>query len=154
MSLSDEPLKFKLLERVAFGMEIKKQPPPIACTLGPGEFAGRLAWIAKLTSESLQSHERDGLTLELRFAPGAVERVRELVRREQACCAFLTFELHEEPDHVRLVVTAPEEARAAVDTIYGSFTAARGKAARSRGILAAMAIAILCGILCLLQILA
>jgi len=36
------------------------------------------------------------------------------MRQEQACCAFLTFEMHEEPDAVTLTIKAPEEARATV----------------------------------------
>jgi hypothetical protein len=97
---------------------------PIACTLAPGDFNGRLAWIAELTRDALREHRRDDLVLQLTYASEAAHRVCELVRREQACCAFLTFDLREEPDHVRLSITAPEEARAAVDTLFQQFVAA------------------------------
>lgn len=49
---------------------------------------------------------------------GAAERVREMVRREQTCCAFLHFSLVEREDTVALTITAPEEARAAADVLF------------------------------------
>ena len=103
-----------------------KKVAPIACTLGPLDFVDRLAWIADLTRDGLREYTRRDLTLELRYAPDVVERVRELVRREQACCAFLTFELHEEPGEVRLDITAPEEAGVAVGALFDHFVGARG----------------------------
>src|SRR5262245_16077020 len=90
------------------------EKPPIACTLGPGEFIDRLRWIAKLADDALQARERRGLELTLRYRPEAVERVRELVRRERECCGFMTFELEESPTEVRLTIRAPEEARAGI----------------------------------------
>ena len=96
---------------------------PIACTLTPGDFNSRLAWIAELTRDALREHRRDDLVLQLTYAPEAAHRVREMVRREQACCAFLTFDLREEPDAVRLIITAPEDARAAADTLFEQFVA-------------------------------
>ena len=51
----------------------------------------------------------------------ASDYVRELIRREQQCCAFLEFELHAEDDIVRLVVTAPEEAREAAELVFEPF---------------------------------
>ena len=87
------------------------ETPPIACTLAPGEFIDRLKWIADLTKDALRSRKRRDLELTLRYAPEAVERVRELVRRERACCGFLTFELHESQTEIRLTIRAPEEAR-------------------------------------------
>jgi hypothetical protein len=40
---------------------------PIACTLNPGEFKDRLAWIGVLTRDALRSHERRDLVLHLRY---------------------------------------------------------------------------------------
>ena len=89
--------------------------PLIACTLAPGKFKDRLAWIAALNKDALRKYERRGLVLELNYAPEARERVHEMVRNEQACCAFLAFELHEAGNEIRLTVTAPERAREAAD---------------------------------------
>ena len=97
--------------------------PPIACTLAPGDYQERLAWISRLAREALRGSERRDLALELRYAPEAAARVREMVRREQACCAFLTFDLRENPEEITLAVRAPEEAREALDTLFGQFLA-------------------------------
>lgn len=99
------------------------EPTPIACTLGSGDFQRRLAWIAELNRDALRSRRRDGLRLELSYAPEALDRVREMVAREQDCCAFLTFELHPEGDSLRLVIEAPAGARGALDTVFLPFEA-------------------------------
>lgn len=97
--------------------------PPIACTLTGQEFRDRLAWIAELARETLRSWHRNDLMLDLHYAPEAASRVREMMRREQACCAFLTFEMNEHPDEVRLTISAPENARTAVDALFAHFVA-------------------------------
>jgi hypothetical protein len=91
---------------------------PIACTLSPGDLQERLALIRALTAEALLGHDRAGLVLTLRYAPDAVERVRAMVASEQHCCAFLTFEVEEQPDAVRVTITAPENARDAADDLF------------------------------------
>src|SRR5689334_16947588 len=94
---------------------------PIACTLGADEAPDRLAWIAALNRDALQSYERRDRVLELHYQRDAIERVRELVRREKACCAFLRFGLHEEPDEVRLLITVPESAGDATEVLFAQF---------------------------------
>ena len=94
---------------------------PIACTLRLGEFKDRLAWIAALNKDALRKYERRDLVLELSYAPEAREHVHEMVRNEQACCAFLAFELHETGNEIRLTVTAPETARGAADALFEQF---------------------------------
>ena len=78
------------------------EAPLIVCALAPGEFKGRLASIAALNRDALRSHARRDLVLELRYAPEARERVLEMVRNEQTCCAFLAFELAEVGTEIRL----------------------------------------------------
>jgi hypothetical protein len=97
---------------------------PIACTLTGGDFRDRLAWIATLTRDALRNYDRDSLTLHLRYAPEAASRVRDMVRKEHACCAFLTFEMHEHPDEVQLTIRAPEDARANANALFEPFIAA------------------------------
>lgn len=53
------------------------EAPPIACTLASGAFKDRLAWIGALTRNTLRSHERRDLVLDLRYAPEARDRVRD-----------------------------------------------------------------------------
>ena len=97
---------------------------PIACTLTPGDLLERLGLIHALTAEALVGYDRDGLVLALRYAPGAVERVRAMVASERRCCAFLTFEVQEQPDVVRVTITAPEHGRDAADELFEHLTVA------------------------------
>jgi hypothetical protein len=99
------------------------EPAPVACTLGAGDFRQRLAWIADLNRDALRAQRRDGLRLELSYAPAALDRVREMVARERDCCAFLTFDLQQEADAVRLVIEAPDGARDALDAVFEPFEA-------------------------------
>jgi Protein of unknown function (DUF1153) len=81
------------------------------------------AWIGTLVRDALRGSERDDLTLCLRFAPEAVQRIQDMVRKEQACCSFLTFEMEERPQELWLIIRAPEAARAAADALFAQFTA-------------------------------
>ncbi|MEQ8393713.1 hypothetical protein [Thalassobaculum sp.] len=96
---------------------------PIACTLKSGDFRQRLAWMAALNRDALRTRLRDGRRLELTYAPDAVDRVSEMVRREQQCCAFLSFTLHREADAIRLVIEAPEAAADSLDAVFEPFEA-------------------------------
>jgi hypothetical protein len=98
-----------------------EESPPIACTLGVGDLASRLAAIAKLNLRALRSHRRDGLRLELAYAPEARDAIVEIVRLEQSCCAFLKFEVREGADAVRVIIEAPETARQAAETVFAPF---------------------------------
>jgi hypothetical protein len=93
----------------------------IACTLGAGAYRERLAWISELNRSALQSVQREGARLILLFDRRAGERVHEMVRREQECCAFLGFELNEGGNGLTLVITAPEAARDALDALFDPF---------------------------------
>ena len=103
---------------------------PIACKLAPGAYKDRNGVDRRIGKgrDMLRSHKRRDLVLELRYASEARDRVREMVRDEQACCAFLTFDLREEPNEIRLAITAPETARAAADTLFEQFVAGAPRA--------------------------
>ena len=58
----------------------------------------------------------------MRYAPEAAARVRRLVDEERSCCAFLQFDLHEDADHVRLLVTVPPSAADAVPDLLAELT--------------------------------
>lgn len=94
---------------------------PIACTLAQQAYQDRLTWIAALNQDALRSFERRDLVLELVYSLEARERVHELLRNEQKCCAFLTFELHEVKGEIRLAITVPETAREAADSLFDQF---------------------------------
>lgn len=95
--------------------------PPIACTLDAGSFKDRLAWISALNARALTASRRGDLALVLEYRREALEDVRQLVRGEQACCAFLDFNLDERGDSVILTITAPEAAREAADMLFEQF---------------------------------
>lgn len=96
---------------------------PIACTLAPEEYKDRAASIAALNKDALRKFERRDLILELHYALEARGRVQEMVRNEQTCCAFLSFDLRKEGDEIRLIITAPERAREAADALFDQFAA-------------------------------
>lgn len=104
---------------------------PIACTLDTGAYRERLAWIAELNRSALQRVQREGARLILTYDPQASASVREMVRREQKCCAFLRFELHEDGGALTLAITAPEQAGAALDPLFDPFLAGRDAGGRS-----------------------
>ena len=95
---------------------------PIACTLSATDYRTRLAEIASLSRDALRHAERRGLTLDLRYAPEAAARVRQLVEQERTCCPFLQFDLQESAHEVRLLVTAPPAAAEAVPDLLAELT--------------------------------
>lgn len=97
------------------------EKPPIACTLAGDDFAERTAWIRQLAKDHLTSVRRSPLSLELTYAAAAAPKVREMVTKEQACCAFMTFDLRQAADGIHVTITAPEEAREAVDVLFDHF---------------------------------
>ncbi|CCV05764.1 conserved hypothetical protein [Mesorhizobium metallidurans STM 2683] len=107
--------------------------PPIACTLDRGSFKDRIAWIAALNARSLTSSRRSDLALTLEYGPASLDDIRELVRGEQACCAFLDFDLDERADKLILTITAPEIARDAADMLFEQFEAKSAAAVSSCG---------------------
>lgn len=107
--------------------------PPIACSLDTGSFKERIAWIASLNARSLTSSRRDDLALTLEYQPAALDDVRTLIRGEQACCAFLDFDLDERTDKLILTITAPETVRDAADMLFEQFEAKGADAVTSCG---------------------
>jgi hypothetical protein len=94
---------------------------PLACTLQGGDYEERLAWIAELARDGLLDVRREALRLDLRYSTKAAERVRDMVRKEQECCAFLDFELSENEEGLRLTITAPERARDVATVLFEQF---------------------------------
>ena len=140
------------------------EPAPIACTLKGAEFGSRRTKIAELNRAALRSYRRDGLRLELLYVAEARAQVSEMVRAEQTCCSFLTFDIREEPDAVRVIVAAPERAREAAPSLFDTLcstsasnvtadsTATGAPTERVVGASAALAAAgaLVCGVCCVL----
>lgn len=94
---------------------------PIACTLLPGKYHERLAWISALARDALRSHHREGSTLRLVFEAKASVWVKDLVQRERACCSFLSFAVREVDMTVELTITAPVTEEAEVSFLLEPF---------------------------------
>lgn len=94
---------------------------PIACTLDAGDFKERAASIRDLARRSLRHSSRTPLTLSLTYEPKALDEVRDLVTKEQTCCAFLDFELSSDASSVVLIITAPDSAAASADVLFDHF---------------------------------
>lgn len=85
------------------------RPTPIACSLDADDFRDRMAWIGALNRQHLADARRYGHQLVLTYGMTALPRVRDLMAKESACCAFLAFDLTEVTDGVRLTVCVPEQ---------------------------------------------
>ena len=90
---------------------------PIACTLHPNEYAGRLDDFRQGVFAHLVGMERPEPTrLRLLLAGDAdPEAVRELLVREQGCCAFLSFTLTPSDGELVADLEVPAEAGPALD---------------------------------------
>ena len=99
---------------------------PIACTLGGNDYQERLARIAELNRDGLQSHRRHAKTLELHYATAVRDRVHQLLKQEAECCAFLGFAVNETDDQVIVTVTVPERAGEIADDLLAPFLPSDG----------------------------
>jgi hypothetical protein len=97
--------------------------PPILCNMtgAPDTPAERLATYAALFDDALVGRERTphGIRLRFRADPGIEDRVRELARREQACCSFFSFAIEVRDGEVRWDASVPDDelARQALDEL-------------------------------------
>lgn len=94
---------------------------PLACTLSPTDYTTRLAWITALDTASLLSYRCAGGQLTLVYRVDAAMQVRELVRRERTCCAFLRFSVVTGEDTVTLDVHVPSNAIDAAPDLLAPF---------------------------------
>jgi hypothetical protein len=74
----------------------RSQPaPPVACSLNgtPGAFGERMAEYRRLFGQHLAGRSRTatGISFRFRADPGVEDWVRDLARREKACCGFFDF---------------------------------------------------------------
>ncbi len=95
--------------------------PAIACSLEAGDFKDRIAWIAALSARPLRRVRRDDVSLVLIYNLSARDDVADLVARERACCAFLSFAMRETGTTVELDIRVHDEAREAADVLLGPF---------------------------------
>jgi hypothetical protein len=93
---------------------------PIACTLTPDQLTARTAALAALGGDALLRRRPTARGERLTFRAGddVAERLPAAIAAERSCCAFLTFELHREPDCFVLDITGAEEARPFIAELF------------------------------------
>lgn len=99
----------------------EKTDAPIACTLDAVDFKTRTAQIEAIASRYLRHVSREPLAIELTYAHEALPELRDLVRKETECCAFLDYDLKDSRDGVHLRITTPEVASDVADTLFAHF---------------------------------
>jgi hypothetical protein len=98
---------------------------PIACALAPGEGAERLRRWQALAARGRAVAELNGHLLEVRYSldPAGGRELRELAAAERLCCAFVTWTVSQEQNHLVLRVAAdperPEEV-AGIASMFGA----------------------------------
>jgi hypothetical protein len=94
----------------------------IVCKLTDGDARERLDQYARLFAAAFDGRERtaSGMRWWLKAYPGIAERARDLVARENACCAFLRNTITETGGRVRWDMATIDDpaARAVVDWFY------------------------------------
>jgi hypothetical protein len=90
---------------------------PVVCTLAAGDVGGRLRDFRDVVFRHLRALERPGRTRLRLVLAGEAETaaVRELLVREQRCCAFLAFTIRPRPGRVLVDLEVREEAAAVLD---------------------------------------
>ena len=90
-------------------MSMDQPRTPIACTLPPTDAARQgLEWIDLARESSVSQPLPNGWALE--FPASQLSAVEDLVKREAACCAFLSFQLTHDDESIRLEVTTENPA--------------------------------------------
>jgi DNA-binding transcriptional MerR regulator len=113
-ALPDTPVAVSLSSGNPNGRAVTaEEPVVVACTLIPGERLERAAEFAAL-SDHVAAWARDDTSLRLRFpARDDFEvQIRELMAREQVCCAFLLFTLRRSDGELCWDIEAPDAATA------------------------------------------
>lgn len=94
--------------------------PVIACTLTSDQRVERQREMEELARRSVVGREQQGrlVRLHYRHTPQVEAAVRDLVRRESQCCAFLAFDIAVEGARLTLEIRGPEGSEEVLGAIY------------------------------------
>ena len=98
--------------------------PPVACDMtgATDTLAERVDEFRRLFAQALLGRSRtpDSISFRFRAGPGVEDWVRDLARREKACCAFFDFTVDADSQEVRWEarVADDEAARQALAAFY------------------------------------
>lgn len=109
--------------RAVTPVELTAKPdgPPIACTLDGGDVADRIAAWRRLLDGAVARTPVGVAAMRVEFgAEVDLDELTALVAAELACCAFFTFDIRLTPTNVSLEVTAPDDAAAIVQELFGT----------------------------------
>ena len=97
---------------------------PIVCSLDADELEQRLAEIGAVGADALRDVQSLPGEAILRFAAGEEtrERLEAIVAAEARCCAFMSFDLCEEPGAIVMRISAPDGAELVLDDLVGAFS--------------------------------
>lgn len=97
---------------------------PIVCSLDADELKQRLAEIRAVGADALGDVQSLPGQAVLRFAASQETRrhLEAIVAAEARCCAFLSFDLREEPGAIVMTISAPEGAEPVVRDLVGAFS--------------------------------
>jgi uncharacterized RmlC-like cupin family protein len=94
--------------------------PPIVCHLSADDRLRRSAlWAALLAEAGSRSRDGSGMRISFDAEPDLAARVADLATREQQCCPFLGFTVEVSAGALVLSVSAPPEADALIEELFG-----------------------------------
>lgn len=106
-------------DRCACAAPVATEAPEIACTLGAGDVAERVAaWQGALAGVTARAPVPGGVRLTL-GGDSAVGEVAALAAAEQGCCSFFRFALTFDERGAALEVRAPAEAHEVLQALFG-----------------------------------
>lgn len=101
-------------------MQRTESPLRIVCSLDGQGQRGRLEEWAELVGLATSREELpDGRRYTFTAGEVLEPRIRDLAAAEQACCAFLRFEVTRVVDQIEMTVKAPADGLAALRFIFG-----------------------------------
>jgi hypothetical protein len=93
---------------------------PIACTLGPGQYASRTGELAALAARALRSREQTtaGERLVFTDTPEIERELRGVIAAEASCCEFLRMSLGRTGEGLVLDIAGADAARPVIAELF------------------------------------